>query len=354
MTGSPSLLSEWIDHDFWNQGAFITSSDGEHITFGKGGLFSLSTKFEETKQPVFYLKDFYQDSYLVYRPSAYLTISTGHVLSWILGISDVHHHFSPISNDDDLYEKDYKLLMSTFKKGIQKVVLISRESFGPFEGQKTISHLLKRALKFGTGMPFGIWNKSYGMIGSTPEVLFDIKDNVLKTFALAGTAKIGEEEELLKSKKELHEHQLVVQDICEKLAPFITNLNIRHTGILPYKSIIHLKTEIEATPLGKIDLNQLTNSLSPTAALGGYPKKESLQFLKGSNYFQKYPQRYFGSAFGLISDVSQEFLVSIRNVQWDNQEIFIESGGGILPESDFEKELEEIQMKRNTIRKHYL
>ena len=51
---------------------------------------------------------------------------------------------------------------------------------------------------------------------------------------------------------------------------------------------------------------------------------------------------------------TKAFLVAIRNVQWKESELFIESGGGVVSESDFSKELEEIHLKRNTIRKHYL
>jgi hypothetical protein len=34
--------------------------------------------------------------------------------------------------------------------------------------------------------------------------------------------------------------------------------------------------------------------------------------------------------------------------------LYIESGGGVVAESDFKKELAEIHLKRETIRKHYL
>ncbi|NCY26052.1 MAG: hypothetical protein EBX37_14780, partial [Alphaproteobacteria bacterium] len=90
--------------------------------------------------------------------------------------------------------------------------------------------------------PFGLWNKDYGVIGSTPEVLFHLHGETLNTFALAGTAKTGEEEKLLRSEKDLHEHGLVVKDICEKLTPFLKNLNVHKTHLHPFKSLIHLKT----------------------------------------------------------------------------------------------------------------
>lgn len=354
MTESLSLLKEWVDGDFWKTGAYITISDTKEITLGKGGHFRVSNKIEICESPVFYLKDFFENSYLVYTPDSSLTLPFSAVLDYVEQLSDGDHDYPSLQNDDDIYEKDFKLLMNKFKEGIEKTVLISRETYAKFKGEETIRRLFKKSFQFGVGVPYGLWNSQYGMIGSSPEVLFSFQDNILKTFALAGTARKGQEEELLHSEKDLHEHKLVVLDICEKLSPFISELKTHETKISPYKSLIHLKTEIEAVPQEEIDLTSLTNALSPTAALGGYPKLQSLNFLKNSHYSRKYTKRYFGSAFGLTGQSSKEFIVSIRNVQWENNEIFIESGGGIVPESQFEKELEEIQMKRATIKKHYL
>lgn len=354
MTGSISLLKEWIDESFWTQGAFITSSDGERVILGKGGVRSLTNEIKETESPVFYLKNFYHESFLTYSPTHFLSLSRSHFEEWLNQDPDERTHFSPISNDDDLYQKDFLILKNHLGEHLEKVVLISRETFEAFEGPKTIKHLLKRSFSLGVGFPYGFWNKQSGMIGSTPEILFNIKNHELSTYALAGTSKRGKEAELLESKKDQHEHKLVIKDISEKLSTFTSKIEIQETKIQPFKNLIHLKTEINGTLLEDVNLTKLTSTLSPTAALGGYPTRESKKFLLGSNYFQKYPLRYFGSAFGIITKETKEFLVTIRNVQWENTHLYIESGGGIVSESNFEKELEEIHLKRNTIRSHYL
>lgn len=350
MKESPSALLKWLDRDFFKLGAFLSSSDGEYVTFAKGGSFTVVEQFLETADPVFYLKDFYQNTYLAYIPANTFKIRRSEVSIPEVG----HDHFSPISNDDDLYQKDFSLLQSVFGPELQKVVLVSREDYESFEGERTITHLIKKAFEFGTGIPYGFWDGQYGVIGSTPELLYHAKGGSLETFALAGTARLGEENKLLHSSKDRHEHDLVIQDIREKLQAFTDQITVGETGIHAYKAIVHLKTNITAQMPAATNYTDLTNSFSPTAALGGYPKSASLNFLKGSNYGIKYPKRYFGSTFGLITEESKTFIVSIRNVQWENKHLFIESGGGVVPESVFEKELDEIHLKRNTIRKHYL
>ncbi len=354
MGQSPSAFQNWPDRDFFKLGAFLCSPDGESFTFAKGGSFTITDSFSEGETPVFYLKDFYENNYLAYTPASFITISKANLLAWINGMSVSHTPVSPVGNDDDLYQKDFGLLKSSFGPDLQKVVLVSRETYEPYEGEETIKKLLKASVEFGTGTPYGFWNAQYGVIGSTPELLYHIDDKILRTFALAGTAKKGEEIELLNSKKDRHEHDLVIKDIVEKISGFADQLHVHETEIHPFKNIVHLKTDIEGRIQEGADFSNLTSLMSPTAALGGYPKEASLKFLKGSNYAAKYSKRYFGSAFGLVTKHTKTFVVSIRNVQWEDGHLFIESGGGIVPESIFEKEMDEIHLKRNTIRKNYL
>ncbi len=350
METSLSEHSEWFDREFFELGAFLGTSSGEKVLFAKGGSISEVSEFSTTQETVFYLKDFYRNTYLAYRPRTILSLNPSEVPT----LQVEHSHFSPVSNDDDIYEKDFERLKNSFGPSLQKVVLISRETYGSFEGEKSIRHLFNRAFSFGTGQPYGIWNKNYGVIGSTPELLYSVTKNTLRTFALAGTAKINEGQKLLESSKDRHEHNLVIQDISEKLKSLGAEIYVQETKLHPYKTIVHLKTDIEGNLGFDTNLTELTNLLSPTAALGGYPKENSLNFLKSSSYSRVYPKRYFGSALGVINPEMKEFVVAIRNVQWEKGHYFIESGGGVVPESELKKEMDEIHLKRSTIQRHYL
>ncbi len=349
-----SNLHEWFDQTFFSTGAFLSSVDGEIVTLGKGGTVSYVSEFKHTHKPVFYLKDFFSHSYLTYVPATIMECTRDELIEALSELKSSKQAYKLSGNDDDTYEKDFIELKKLFGKYLEKVVLISRESYEGFKGEETVKALFKKAFELGTGIPYGFWHKDYGMIGSTPEHLYEVDFDELKTIALAGTAKAGSEKELLHSKKDRHEHNLVIQDIKEKLTPYVHDIKINETKVHAFKNIIHLRTEIEAMVDDSLDYTELTNALSPTAALGGYPKITSLEFLKHSQYSQKYPERFFGSCFGLISEDTKQFVVSIRNVQWRQNQLFIESGGGVVAESEFKKEIDEIHLKRETIRKHYL
>ncbi|HXH75158.1 MAG TPA: chorismate-binding protein [Bacteriovoracaceae bacterium] len=351
MLRGPGDLAYWLTPEFFLQGAFITCAQTGDILLGKGG--EVTHTQDLNCDAAFYLKDFYQSRYICYRPIEWLKTSRSDLLKALKDSEQV----PPITSSktfDDLYAKDFELLKSSFNANLEKVVLISREEFQLNDPLKARAAFFQKALSFGAGMPYGLWFDGYGVVGSTPELLYHLKENNLTTFALAGTNRQGHEQELLNSDKDRHEHNLVIDDIKEKLAPFCTQIESMQTGITNYKEMIHLRTDIKAT-LNKIEeLSTLTSSLSPTAALGGYPKEKALLFLQATTYGKLHPERYFGSAMGVLTKDIKQFVVSIRNIQWRNDLFFIESGGGVLPESNLEKELDEVRLKRATIKKHYL
>ncbi len=354
MATSGSKLHDWLDSEFFAQGAFITDFETGKVTLGKGGKATQIDAFSIYINTTFYLKDFFQDEYMAYEPSSTITASLEELQSltssWKLGRPNPQNE----KNDEDIYRQDFENLKKSFGPALQKVVLVSRESYLIHNNEITRRQLFSQCMSFGSGYPYGIWNDEKGILGSTPELLFSLKHQTLKTFALAGTAKLGEEARLLDSAKDRHEHNLVVDDIREKISSFCEQLKTSETHLLPFKNIVHLKTDITAKLNSKIPLKDITSTLSPTAALGGYPKEASLRFLKDSKYTQTYPQRYFGSALGIVSSDLTQFVVMIRNIQWQKDMFFIESGGGVLPESKLENELEEIRLKRATIKGHYL
>lgn len=348
-----SPLHSWLDHEFFKSGAFLTSSDGETVILGKGGEIKEVRSFTDPSSPVFYLKDFYTDSYIAYHPQEMLEC-TREELEEAMASYPLPPTSKVAGSDDALYREDFQDLKEAFNDQLKKVVLISRENYSGFQGESTIKSLMKKAFGFGTGIPYGFWSKDYGIIGSTPELLYDLDGDILNTFALAGTAKAGQEKELLSSKKLRIEHDLVILDIKEKLSQFIQGIEVGETHVHPFKNIVHLKTDISGVTEDDIDLSELTSLLSPTAALGGYPKEASLKYLRKTRYAQKHNKRFFGSCFGLISEDFKAFIVAIRNVQWKDKELFIECGGGIVPDSELEAEYEEVLLKRNAIKNNYL
>jgi menaquinone-specific isochorismate synthase len=198
---------------------------------------------------------------------------------------------------------------------------------------------------------YGYSYQTHGMIGATPEVLFEADARGYRTMALAGTRPLARAAELLRDAKELLEHRLVVDDIVRRLAPF-GNLEVGTLGILELPSIAHLATPIrfEENSVEKMSFAEMVRRLHPTAALGVSPRTAAGErWLREADRGVK--RRTFGAPFGLERpDRFALAFVAIRNVQWHADRLRVGSGAGLLPESQLEREFEELRQKREQVK----
>lgn len=345
-----SIIEQFmVDEEFFSFGAMLADTAQNKVTLAKGGAISSKQLGDKN---YFYAKDFYSHHYTFYYPQEIIELPLDEVIHYFKRYKDTPE-VSETINYDHLYEKDFNHFKDSLET-LEKVVLISREEFRVKNFKATLRHFFYSALNFGTGYPYGYWNETSGILGATPELLFELSDNELFTFALAGTAKIEESEELLKSTKNLHEHNIVVDDIREKLTPYCEDIISGKTYLHPFKHIVHLRTDFKARMYNFDKFLDLTTAMSPTAALGGYPMEQCISFLRKTQYAREFSQRIFGSVMGLVKDQHLTSVVMIRNLQWLHDKFIIECGGGVVEESDLENELGEIHLKRSIIKKNYL
>lgn len=340
---------DWASAEFFQRGAFLTDRRDGSLLLAKGGEVKEISELPRITSGRFFLKDFYSSSLLEYHPSEMRRMKASE-----FELPAVPVPFENLQDEEETYEKDFRSLQSSFGHSLEKVVLISRKSYLPKDFLEAKKKMIAKAIHFGEGISYGIWTEDFGIAGATPEILFEISGLDLKTFALAGTAPKDQAEALLRSAKDIHEHQLVIKNISEVLGEFATEIHRGETFAQPYRNLVHLRTDLSVKLKGKSLESEILTRLSPTAALGGYPKENALKFLQNSEYGRKFPKRIFGSAFGFIEEDYTEFVVMIRNIQWNQSEFFIESGGGVVQESELSREIEELRLKRGVIEEYYL
>ena len=213
-------------------------------------------------------------------------------------------------------------------------------------GPSRLSSSLSQALRYIESYPcylYGTWSHAQGLLGVTPEILFQKKLNNITTFALAGTAS----NHLLENKKNHHEHRIVIEGIQESLAPF-GKFKTGPTYTLNLSKLKHLKTEMQLSLSENLEFEQIARVLHPTPALGAYPKKEGMGWLK--EYDQKCPRLYYGAPIGFRQKEEEICYVAIRNVQWTDQMMFMGAGCGIVKDSQPDEEWDEIQLKIRSIK----
>jgi menaquinone-specific isochorismate synthase len=199
---------------------------------------------------------------------------------------------------------------------------------------------------------YGFWDAHEGILGATPEKLFRLVNHSrLETMACAGTSDRQADSALfLRNSKELYEHRCVVQGIIHSLSPF-GDVDVGELQLLKLSQMIHLVTPIQvALKMPSLSFEQLVRILHPTPALGTFPPQEEKQWL--TDYQKKIDRQRFGAPVGYICSKTHQCncYVSIRNVQWSSQGMFLGAGCGIVPQSQIEAEWSEINLKLRAIK----
>lgn len=197
-----------------------------------------------------------------------------------------------------------------------------------------------------TGLPdqfaYGFQVRDEGMCGITPEILFEVDADRLKTMALAGTGS-SDGPALLDDTKEKLEHDLVIEHIVSALQG-LGEVSVHATGEKVYGHLKHLRTPIEVRLNQPPQFSDLVNRLHPTAALGGLPRQQALDFLR----LRGGERGRFGAPFGYVDGAQMLCVVAIRGVQWCGSRAVLRAGCGVVAGSQAEREWDEMNLKRST------
>lgn len=200
---------------------------------------------------------------------------------------------------------------------------------------------------------YGFWGEKQGILGATPEILFrkDKNSETVETVACAGTCSSNSEvSAFLSDPKELMEHQYVIDGIENCLSPYGA-LSVHDMKILHLPHLKHMYTPITLKPKKNVGFEELVKALHPTPALGAYPKDHGNAWLRGIQ--RLIDRKRFGAPVGFIEKDSGLFAcyVGIRNVQWENSQVSVFAGGGVVSQSELDKEWNEILLKLSTVKK---
>ena len=189
-------------------------------------------------------------------------------------------------------------------------------------------------------------------VGSTPELL--LKSDVQQTqcCALAGTIDISSSPEQASQQinadlKERREHQLVVQDILEKLQQLTQSQSIKTT--LRHRiqgHILHLETLLTAPTL-RTGLAECLTRMHPTPALCGAPFAQAKDWLDENEE----DRGYFAGPIGWFSPDQATFGVAIRSATLHQNKAIAWAGAGVVLGSNPQREWQETRLKLAIIAK---
>ena len=188
-------------------------------------------------------------------------------------------------------------------------------------------------------------NKDDAFFGSSPELLLKKDGLELSSVALAGTSV---KKEGLNTIKEMEEHKYVSSYIKSSFRKYCNNIKISKTHKLKMNYAYHLYSEIKGNMKIDSPILNIINTLYPTPALSGYPKKKAIKII---NSLETFDRGYYGGAVGFYNQKGNgSYFVPIRSALKRKNEIYFFAGGGITEKSDSLKEWEETELKLKHIK----
>lgn len=271
--------------------------------------------------------------------------------------------FETIEIDDQKFDAEAKIQYENLaSKGIEaikkdefKKVVLSRSekvNLSEFDFVQTFQHLVQI---YPTTFCYCFFHPKIGLwMGATPEQLLKANGNVFETTALAGTQKANLETEIRWEQKEKDEQQYVTDFIVKRLREVANSVVVTEPYSLKAGSIWHIKTDISGVLNENSTLQEVIDTLHPTPAVCGLPKKKAKAFIiENENYDRTFYTGFLGELNSSFagSKTSSDLFVNLRSMQIQDKTAILYMGCGITRESIPEKEWEESVNKSMTMKR---
>ena len=267
-------------------------------------------------------------------------------------LHDLHDSKQKISigSSTDSWKKSFT---ASLEKGIdlvnsgelQKLVLAVKQSIVLEDPLDPLNLLVRlRDQQSGSCRFLWQWTKNESFFGASPERLISCYQGTIRSDALAGTAAKGDDgQELLRSTKNLREHELVVSSILSKLKKHsLSPSYFIKPRLVKQGSLIHLHTPIVAPAKGKLPLS-LVESLHPTPAVAGLPGRSAMNWIRALEPFER--GNYAAPIGWVDSKGNADFRVAIRSGYTRDKNLYLMAGAGLIKGSSLEGEMQEVGLK---------
>jgi len=192
------------------------------------------------------------------------------------------------------------------------------------------------------------------IISSSPERLVSVKGNNIQTRPIAGTrprtdkieADKSLSEELLAHPKEKAEHIMLIDLERNDLGRLCVPGSIKVDELMTlesYQHVHHIVSNVQGQIRKEVTPGEVIRAVFPGGTITGCPKVRCMQIL--TEMEQQARGAYTGSLGYINRDGSMDLNILIRTMVRINNQITFRAGGGIVADSDPDRELEETRAK---------
>ncbi|MCR5436083.1 MAG: chorismate-binding protein [Treponema sp.] len=197
------------------------------------------------------------------------------------------------------------------------------------------------------------------LIGSSPESLVRVRDGVASIRPIAGTRRRGknslEDEELktelLNDAKERAEHLMLVDLARNDLGRVCTNASVEVTRFMEvelFSHVMHIVSDVQGKVAAGLKPIQVLRAAFPAGTVSGAPKISAIEIL---SRIEKTKRRFYAGAVGYIqSNGDLDFCIAIRCALKQAKVWSLQAGGGIVYDSNADREWEETNEKLRALR----
>ncbi|MCR4733380.1 MAG: chorismate-binding protein [Treponema sp.] len=197
------------------------------------------------------------------------------------------------------------------------------------------------------------------LIGASPESLVRVRDGLASIRPIAGTRRRGknaEEDELLKEEllndsKERAEHLMLVDLARNDLGRVCQNASVEVTRFMDvekFSHVMHIVSDVQGKVRKDMKAIQVLRAAFPAGTVSGAPKISAIEIL---SRIEKVKRRFYAGAVGYIqSNGDLDFCIAIRCALKEGKVWTLQAGGGIVYDSNADREWEETNEKLGALR----
>tara|TARA_S200000501_G_C20574665_1_gene634491 strand:- start:136 stop:771 length:636 start_codon:yes stop_codon:yes gene_type:complete len=202
--------------------------------------------------------------------------------------------------------------------------------------------------------------EDFKILGSSPEILVRLRNNLITIRPIAGTRPRGKnakqdqklKNELIKDKKELAEH-LMLLDLGRNDVGKVSEINtVKVTEsfkIEKYSHVMHIVSNVEGKFNNKVSLFEALLAGFPAGTVSGAPKIRAMEII---DELEKNRRNLYAGGIGYFTPNNEfDTCIALRTALIKKDKFFVQAGAGIVADSKPEKEFAETVNKAKALMK---
>jgi len=271
--------------------------------------------------------------------------------------------FPPVTFTSNMEKKAYMDMVLKGKKYIYDGDIIQFVPSQRFSAETRVPPLqIYRALRLLNPSPYTFFLKigNQTLVGSSPEVMVRLTGSRAELRPIAGTRPRGRTEqedraladELLADEKEKAEHVMLVDLGRNDIGRIAESGSVQVTEYMVierYSHVMHLVSHVQGILRKEFDAYDVIKATFPAGTLSGAPKIRAMEII---HELEPEPRGVYGGAVGYVSySGSMDLAITIRTLDVTNGNVSIQAGGGVVYDSDPEREYDETCHKSRGMKK---